>query len=264
MESFITWSSISLRRTTAVCLWTCQFIERKRAQLINLILIKYKEAANCKTWMFHTSSAPRHGELYQSPVSRWTLKISVSNLCNHIWNMVTISPFGVIVSSNGRMRSRALWCHSEADLWNMKRNQFIHWEIIRVRIWRNSREPFLRYRLHENGTYRRTYEQPKLVVPPHWDFCCRGDIINNQSCKSGVKNLGTTQTYRQRTDTRQHKAPPTLRVANAEVHHGCRQVSGAAAPAEVGVSSVVLGVQRGGERWGEVQVAEVWQGAAGI
>lgn len=62
----------------------CMFIKRKRAQLINLILIKYKEAANCKTWMFHTSSAPRHGELYQSPVSRWTLKMSVSNLCNHI------------------------------------------------------------------------------------------------------------------------------------------------------------------------------------
>lgn len=46
------------------------------------------------------------------------------------------------------------------------------------------------------------------------------------------------------------------------MHHGGRQVSGAAASAEVGVAAVVLGVQRGGERGGEVQVAEVGQGAA--
>lgn len=48
------------------------------------------------------------------------------------------------------------------------------------------------------------------------------------------------------------------------MHHGGRQVSGAAASAEVGVPSIVLGVQRGGEWGGEVQVAEVGKGAACI
>lgn len=59
------------------------------------------------------------------------------------------------------------------------------------------------------------------------------------------------------------KAPPTLRVADSQVHHGRGQVSGAAAPTEAGVASVVLGVQRGGQRGGEVQVAEVGQGPPG-
>lgn len=65
--------------------------------------------------------------------------------------------------------------------------------------------------------------------------------------------VGNTHTHTQ------IRAPPTLRVADAEVHHGGRQVSGAAASAEVGVPSVVLRVQRGGEWRGEVQVAEVRQ-----
>lgn len=59
-------------------------------------------------------------------------------------------------------------------------------------------------------------------------------------------------------------ATPTLRVAYTEVHHGCGQVPRAAASAQVGVASVVLGVQRRGERRGEVQVAEVGQGAARV
>lgn len=59
-------------------------------------------------------------------------------------------------------------------------------------------------------------------------------------------------------------SPPTLRVADAEVHHGGRQVASAAAPAEVGVPAVVLRVQRGGQRRREVQVAEVGQGASGV
>ena len=45
------------------------------------------------------------------------------------------------------------------------------------------------------------------------------------------------------------------------MHHGSWQVSGAAAPADVGVPSIVFGVQRGREWGGELQVAEVGQGA---
>lgn len=49
----------------------------------------------------------------------------------------------------------------------------------------------------------------------------------------------------------------TLRAADAEVHHGGRQVPRAAAAAQVGIGAVVLRVQRRGERRGEMQVAEV-------
>lgn len=47
------------------------------------------------------------------------------------------------------------------------------------------------------------------------------------------------------------------------MHHCSWQVSGAAAPADVGVPDVVVRVQRRGERGGKLQVAEVWQGAPG-
>lgn len=60
-------------------------------------------------------------------------------------------------------------------------------------------------------------------------------------------------------------ATPTLRVADAQVHHGRRQVPGAAAAAQVGVAAAaVVGVEWRGQRRGEVQVAEVRQGAAGV
>lgn len=49
----------------------------------------------------------------------------------------------------------------------------------------------------------------------------------------------------------------TVRVPNAEVHHGSRQVSGAAPAAQVGVCAIVLGVEGCGERRGEMQVAEI-------
>lgn len=48
------------------------------------------------------------------------------------------------------------------------------------------------------------------------------------------------------------------------MHHGGGQVPRAAAPTEAGIPPVVLGVERRGEWGGEVQVAEVGQGAAGI
>lgn len=60
-------------------------------------------------------------------------------------------------------------------------------------------------------------------------------------------------------------ATPTLRVADAQVHHGRRQVPGAAAAAQVGVAAAaVVGVEWRGQRRREVQVAEVRQGAAGV
>lgn len=49
------------------------------------------------------------------------------------------------------------------------------------------------------------------------------------------------------------------------MHHGCRQVAGAAAAAQVSVASAaVVGVEWRGQRRGEVQVAEVRQGAARV
>lgn len=55
----------------------------------------------------------------------------------------------------------------------------------------------------------------------------------------------------------------TLGVANAQVHHGSRQVPRAAATAQVGIPSGVLRVQRRGEGGRKLKVAEVRQGAAG-
>lgn len=56
-----------------------------------------------------------------------------------------------------------------------------------------------------------------------------------------------------------------MRVADAQVHHGCRQVAGAAAAAQVSVASAaVVGVERRGQRRGEVEVGEVGQGAARV
>lgn len=47
--------------------------------------------------------------------------------------------------------------------------------------------------------------------------------------------------------------PLTLWVSNAQMHHGCGEVAGAAASTQVGIASLV-GVQRSGQRRREVQV----------
>lgn len=58
-----------------------------------------------------------------------------------------------------------------------------------------------------------------------------------------------------------------MRVADTQVHHGCRQVASAAATAQVSVASAaapIIGVEWRRQWRGEVQVAEVREGATRV